>query len=86
MMFSRVREGCIRNKWVMLENIEKVLAVKRPIPKENLYICATTTAIIILLKQLLILFIYNTYLYHSHKKRKDSLETRAVLIEISMLS
>ena len=37
-MFSGVREGCIRNKWVMLENIEKVLAVKRPIPKENLYI------------------------------------------------
>ena len=86
MMFSGVREGCIRNKWVMLENIEKVLAVKRPIPKENLYICITTTAIIILLKQLLILFIYNTYLYHSHKKRKDSLETLAVLIEISMLS
>ena len=34
---------------------------------------------------------YNTYLYthfeyrHSHKKRKDSLETRAVLAEISML-
>ena len=23
--------------------------------------------------------------YHSHKKRKDSLETRVVLIEISML-
>ena len=38
MMFSGVREGCIRNKWVMLKNIEKVLAVKRPIPKENLYI------------------------------------------------
>ena len=28
----------------------------------------------------------NAYYYHSLKKRKDSLETRTVLIEISILS